>query len=63
MLILNVIVLIAVAFTVGYFIGKGKIVIEKKLDKETSERLLKEQEKAIEMYNQTMQDLGGGLSD
>ena len=63
MLILNIIVLIIIAAIVGYGVGKGKITIEHKLDKETSERMLKEQEKALEQYNQMMKDLGGGVID
>jgi len=70
MLILNVIVLMAVAFISGYFIGKGKVVITKVLDKETSERLAKAQEELNkqarenqEKYNQIVKQfydqLGG----
>ena len=63
MLILNVIVLIIVSAITGYFIGKGKIVVEKRLDKETSERVMKEQEQVIEQYNNMMQSLGGGINE
>lgn len=56
MLIINVLCLMATCFVVGYFIGKGKVEIVKqvKLDTETKERIdkqLKEQEQAIQTYN------------
>ena len=41
MLIVNVIMLIAVAFGLGYYLGKGQIVINKKMSKQAEEKMLK----------------------
>ena len=60
MLYINIIVLLALSFASGYFMGKGKIVIERKLDKTTSENIIRKQEQAVERYNNMMQELTGG---
>jgi len=65
MLILNVIVLIAVAFVIGYFLGKGQIVVRKRLSKAenlAAEKELKEMNAQIKEYNEEMKSIFGGGS-
>lgn len=62
MLILNVITLMAVSGALGFFIGKGKIVFEKKvqLTKEQQdeiEAMNKQQKEAINRYNSMIEEL------
>jgi len=65
MLILNIIVLMLVALFIGYYLGKGKIVITKTMNKEDSakyleqqEKMLKTQQEAMDRANQLSKDLG-----
>ena len=41
MLTLNVIALMSIAFGVGYYLGKGQIIINKVMSKEAEEKMLK----------------------
>ena len=65
MLILNIIVLMLVALFIGYYLGKGKIVITKTMNKEDSakyleqqEKMLKTQQEAMNKANRLSRDLG-----
>jgi len=65
MLILNIIVLMLVALFIGYYLGKGKIVITKTMNKEDSakyleqqEKMLKTQQEAMDKANRLSRDLG-----
>lgn len=62
MLYLNFISLMAISFMVGYIIGKGKIVFEKKVEptpeqKKQFDELIQEQKRAIESYNESIRNL------
>lgn len=62
MLILNVITLMAVCGALGFFIGKGKIVFERKVqltqeERDKLEKATKAQEEAIEKYNSMITEL------
>lgn len=70
MLVLNVVVLMAVAFGLGYYFAKGQIVINKVANKEDSEKIreMAEEEhrkylEALESYNLEMGALLGGDGD
>lgn len=59
---INVVCLILLAFTGGYFIGKGKVVFEKKVvlteeERAKIEHMQKEQQDAIDKYNETIKQL------
>ena len=64
MLILNVIVLMAVTGLLGYYLGKGKVVINKRMSPEEEKkaleeqkRLVKEHEEALAQYQQSMDEI------
>lgn len=58
--ILMVIALCGMSFTWGFFIGKGKIEIKRKLtdeEKKQLEKIEKIQQEAYEKYNKTVSDI------
>lgn len=62
MLYLNFVALMAISFMIGYIIGKGKIVFEKKVEptpeqKKQFDELIIEQKRAIETYNESIRNL------
>lgn len=60
--ILMIITLCGMNFALGFFIGKGKIEIRRKLTKEEQKEFLKtqeEQRKAIEEYNKKLHEITG----
>ena len=48
MLILNILILIAATFVIGYYLGKGNIEIKRVMNKKDSEEALKASLEAIE---------------
>lgn len=62
MIYINVIMLMVVSAALGYFIGVGKIVITKKVkltpqEAERLEAMEKEQQEAIDKYNQMIRNI------
>lgn len=62
MLVINVLVLLALAFAIGYYLGKGKIVIKQELSVDQTKEILKKQEEAMENIEQHKQDMDALLS-
>ena len=73
MLIVNIIIIVALAFGVGFYLGKGKIEITRKANKATSAEMVRiqaemlkiqkdmeeAQKKHLAEYNAEFGDLGG----
>jgi len=62
MLYINILVIALVMFALGYILGKGKIEIIKRVEpskeqKEEMERLQKETQDIIKVYNESLQNL------
>lgn len=58
--IIEVVILCGICFTWGFFIGKGKIEIKRKLteeEKKQLEKIEKIQQEAYEKYNKTVSDI------
>lgn len=75
MLILNIVILIAASGFIGYYVGKGNIVVNRKMSKAAEEEYLAmqrvviknmeieklEQKKRVDEYNTEMNKLIGGV--
>ena len=62
MLYINIIFITLVAFAIGYIFGKGKIEIVKRIEptkeqQEQIEKVQREMQQAIEVYNESLKHL------